>query len=77
MKGKDGKLIPTLTAAAAKKLIEAGAISDGMIPKVECCIAALKGSVGKTHVLDGRTPHAILLEIFTEAGVGTEVVADG
>ena len=77
VKDKDGKLIPTLTAAAAKKLIEAGAISDGMIPKVECCIEALKGGVGKTHVLDGRTPHAILLEIFTEAGVGTEVVADG
>ena len=45
-----------------------------MIPKVECCIAALKGGVGKTHVIDGRMPHAILLEIFTEAGVGTEVV---
>jgi acetylglutamate kinase len=75
VKGKDGKLIPTLTVCEAKKQIAAGAISDGMIPKVECCIAALKGGVGKTHVVDGRTPHAILLEIFTEAGVGTEVVA--
>src|SRR5271163_4809608 len=73
VKGKDGKLIPTLTVAEAKKLIAAGAISDGMIPKVECCVAALNGGVGKTHVVDGRTRHAILLEIFTEAGVGTEV----
>jgi acetylglutamate kinase len=77
VKDKDGKLIATLTAAEAQRLIAAGAISDGMIPKVECCIAALKGGVGKTHVLDGRTRHAILLEIFTEAGVGTEVVAGG
>ena len=46
-----------------------------MIPKVECCIEALKAGVGKTHVIDGRTRHAILLEIFTEAGVGTEVVS--
>jgi acetylglutamate kinase len=75
VKGKDGKLIPTLTIAEAKRLIAAGAISNGMIPKVECCVAALKGGVGKTHVLDGRARHAILLEIFTEAGVGTEVVA--
>jgi acetylglutamate kinase len=75
VKGKDGKLIPTLTIAEAKRLIAAGAISNGMIPKVECCVAALKGGVRKTHVLDGRARHAILLEIFTEAGVGTEVVA--
>ena len=77
VKDKDGKLIATLTVSEAQRLIAAGAISDGMIPKVECCIAALKGGVGKTHVVDGRTRHAILLEIFTEAGVGTEVVAGG
>ena len=77
VKGRDGKLIPTLTAAEADQMIASGAISDGMIPKVECCIAALKGGVGKTHVLDGRTRHAILLEIFTESGVGTQVVAGG
>jgi acetylglutamate kinase len=75
VKDKDGKLLATLTVAEAQRLIAAGAISDGMIPKVECCIAALNGGVGKTHVLDGRTRHAILLEIFTESGVGTEVVA--
>jgi acetylglutamate kinase len=77
VKDKDGKLLATLTLAVALRLMAAGAICDGMIPKVECCIAALKGGVGKTHVVDGRTRHAILLEIFTEAGVGTEVVAGG
>ena len=68
VKDKDGKLRATLTIDESQRLIAAGAISDGMIPKVECCIAALKGGVGKTHVIDGRTRHAILLEIFTEAG---------
>jgi len=70
-----GKLVPTLSVPAAQKMIAEGAISDGMIPKVECCIAALKAGVSKTHVIDGRIRHALLLEIFTEAGVGTEVVA--
>jgi acetylglutamate kinase len=45
-----------------------------MIPKVRCCIEALEGGVGKTHIIDGRVKHAVLLEIFTEEGVGTEVV---
>ena len=77
VKDKNGKLIPTLSADEAQKMIASGAISDGMIPKVECCTAALNGGVAKTHVLDGRTRHAILLEIFTESGVGTEVIAPG
>jgi hypothetical protein len=46
-----------------------------MIPKVECCIEALARGVGKTHILDGRVRHAVLLEIFTRSGIGTEVVA--
>jgi acetylglutamate kinase len=77
VKDKDGKLISTLTAAAANRMIADGAINQGMIPKVECCMAALKAGVRKTHVLDGRAPHTVLLEIFTESGVGTEVVANG
>ncbi len=77
VKDKDGKLISTLTIAEANRMIAEGAIIDGMIPKVECCMAALKAGVRKTHVIDGRTAHAVLLEIFTESGVGTEVVADG
>jgi acetylglutamate kinase len=75
VKDNEGRLLSTLTAQQASKLIASGAISDGMIPKVECCVAALKGGVAKTHVIDGRSPHVVLLEIFTQAGIGTEVVA--
>ncbi len=74
VKDKDGKLISTLDAAQARRLISRGVIHEGMIPKVECCIDALRAGVGKTHILDGRVRHAVLLEIFTRSGVGTEVV---
>ena len=74
VKDKSGKLLSTLKTHQARKLIEDGVVAEGMIPKVECCIEALKSGVGKTHIIDGRVKHAILLEIFTEAGVGTEVV---
>ena len=60
--------------ADTRRLIARGVIHEGMIPKVECCIDALRGGVGKTHILDGRVRHAVLLEIFTRSGVGTEVV---
>jgi acetylglutamate kinase len=56
-------------------MIENGAISGGMIPKIKCCLEALEGGVTKAHILDGRVPHAVLLEIFTDSGVGTEIVA--
>ncbi|MGC2277548.1 MAG: hypothetical protein WA571_16160, partial [Candidatus Binatus sp.] len=49
-------------------------IHEGMIPKVECCIEALNKGVAKTHIIDGRNKHAVLLEIFTRSGIGTEVV---
>ncbi len=68
IKDKDGALIPTLQVAQAKKLIASGVISEGMIPKVECCIDALRAGVAKTHIIDGRLPHAVLLEIFTTSG---------
>ncbi len=71
---KDDTLLPTLTAAEAEALIAEGVIQAGMIPKVECCIAALHGGAQKAHILDGRVRHAILLEILTKAGIGTEVV---
>ncbi len=74
IKDKDDTLLPTLTAAEAEALIEEGVIHAGMIPKVECCIAALHGGAQKAHILDGRVRHAILLEILTKAGIGTEVV---
>ena len=51
-----------------------GVISSGMLPKVEACITALRGGVTKAHIIDGRIPHALLLEIYTEAGIGTEIV---
>jgi acetylglutamate kinase len=74
VKDKKGELLSTLKTNQAHKLIEDGVVGEGMIPKVECCIEALKGGVVKTHIIDGRVKHAILLEIFTKAGVGTEVV---
>ncbi|HEY2989938.1 MAG TPA: acetylglutamate kinase [Candidatus Binatia bacterium] len=74
VKDKKGELLSTLKTNQARKLIEDGVVGEGMIPKVECCIEALKGGVVKTHIIDGRVKHAILLEIFTKAGVGTEVV---
>jgi acetylglutamate kinase len=55
-------------------MVKSGAIGTGMLPKVEACITALQGGVNKAHVIDGRIPHALLLEIYTEAGVGTEIV---
>ena len=76
IKDKDGALISTLQVAQAKKLVASGVIGEGMIPKVECCIDALRDGVAKTHIIDGRLPHAVLLEIFTGSGIGTEVVRD-
>lgn len=74
VKDKKGELLSTLKINQARKLIQEGVVAEGMIPKVECCIEALKGGVGKTHIIDGRVKHAVLLEIFTKEGVGTEVV---
>ncbi|MCH7914362.1 MAG: acetylglutamate kinase [Deltaproteobacteria bacterium] len=74
VKNKKGDLLSTLKIRQACRLIEDGVVAAGMIPKVRCCIEALEGGVGKTHIIDGRVKHAILLEIFTEEGVGTEVV---
>lgn len=65
------RLITQLSVAEARKHIEEGTIRDGMIPKVECCIAALASGVASSHIVDGRMLHAILLEIFTDGGVGT------
>jgi acetylglutamate kinase len=69
------RLIPTITAAAARELIAAGVISGGMIPKVGNALAALDAGVHKVHIIDGRLEHALLLEIFTREGVGTQVVS--
>ena len=74
VKDKKGELVSTLKINQARRLIQEGVVAEGMIPKVECCMEALKGGVGKTHIIDGRVKHAVLLEIFTAEGVGTEVV---
>jgi acetylglutamate kinase len=74
IRDKEGALISTMASEEAKELIASGVINSGMIPKVECCIDALTGGVAKTHIIDGRVKHAVLLEIFTTEGVGTEVV---
>ena len=66
--------ISELTRKEAKKLIKAGVIRDGMLPKVTCCLDALKSGVRKTHIIDGRIRHALLLELFTEEGIGTQIV---
>jgi acetylglutamate kinase len=69
----DGKLISTLTKKKVAELIKKKVISGGMLPKVAACFDALGGKVGKVHVVDGRVPHALLLEIFTDKGIGTEI----
>src|ERR671919_2444597 len=74
VKDKKGEFLSTLRVNHARKMIQDGVVGSGMIPKVECCIKALKGGVGKTHIIDGRVKHAVVLEIFTKQGVGTEVV---
>jgi len=71
---KDGKLISEVNTYRAQKMIKAGAISGGMIPKVKSGLYAIKKGVEKVHIIDGRVPHAILLEIFTDYGIGTMVV---
>lgn len=69
-----GKLASTLSRKDVEGLIEAGVIEGGMLPKVESALRALTGGTGKAHIIDGRVPHAILLELFTREGVGTEIV---
>jgi acetylglutamate kinase len=70
----DRKLIAELTAAKARRLIAEGVISGGMIPKIETCLDAVDGGVEAAVIVDGRVPHAILLELFTE-GAGTLIRA--
>ena len=69
-----GSLVSHLDAAECRRLVDSGAIDGGMLPKVEACFAALKGGVGQVHVIDGRRRYSLLLEIFTDTGVGTEIV---
>jgi acetylglutamate kinase len=76
VKGTDGALRSTLTAREVKQLIAAGVIGGGMIPKVQFGLDALADGVRKVHIVDGRQDHAVLLEIFTDTGIGTELVQE-
>lgn len=75
IKDKKDKLISSLSTNKIKSLVTSKTISGGMLPKVQACQNALGGKVGKTHIIDGRIPHALLLEIFTETGIGTEITS--
>jgi len=72
----DGQLIPGMTIAEAGEAMQQGTLRGGMIPKVQCAVDALQEGAEKVHIVDGRVPHAILLEIFTDAGIGTEIVKE-
>jgi acetylglutamate kinase len=73
---KDKNHLTSLGSSEAKTLIADGAIVGGMIPKVECALEAVHNGVEKVHIIDGRKRHALLLEIFTDSGVGTELHRD-
>ncbi|HMK36769.1 MAG TPA: acetylglutamate kinase [Desulfomonilaceae bacterium] len=70
------KLISSVSEDKAQELIRDGVVSGGMIPKIRCCLNALSGGVPKAHIIDGRVPHALLLELLTDEGIGTELVRD-
>jgi acetylglutamate kinase len=74
VRGADGAIISSLDRAGVQRLVDEGVIAGGMIPKVRCALEALDGGVKKVHVIDGRMEHAALLEIFTDQGIGTEIV---
>lgn len=75
VKDKEGELLSSIPLADVPALIDNGTVTGGMIPKVTCCTDALAAGVKKAHIVDGRIEHAILLEIFTNVGIGTEIQA--
>ncbi|MCA9583072.1 MAG: acetylglutamate kinase, partial [Myxococcales bacterium] len=73
VKDGDGNVRSSLGAGEIRKLVADGVIEGGMIPKVECALRSLQKGVRKAHILDGRVQHAVLLELFTDQGIGTEI----
>ena len=71
---QEGKIISTLRGEDVERFIHDGTISGGMIPKIRACVDAVKSQVKKIHIVDGRVSHCLLLEIFTQQGIGTEIV---
>jgi acetylglutamate kinase len=74
IKDREGRLLSSLSKSEALRLTLEGVIKGGMLPKVKSAIRALEGGVKKVHIIDGRVPHSILLEVFTEEGIGTEIL---
>jgi len=70
-----GRHLSTVSRKDVQRMVKKGTITEGMLPKVHACLDALELGVGKAHIIDGRTPHAILLEVFTRKGIGTEITA--
>ncbi|MEK7294005.1 MAG: acetylglutamate kinase [Nitrospirota bacterium] len=75
IRNAQGRHISTLSRKDMQRLVKKGVIREGMLPKVHACLKALDGGVQKAHIIDGRMPHAILLEVFTDKGIGTEIIA--
>lgn len=73
VKDKEGNLLTSIHMPEVPRLIDGAVITGGMIPKVTCCVEALQDGIGKAHIIDGRVEHAVLLEIFTDVGIGTEI----
>ena len=70
-KEDEGTLIPVVNVSDVPGLKNQGIISGGMIPKIECCVEAVRRGVHRTHIVDGRIPHSLLIELFSDEGVGT------
>ena len=71
LKDKEGNLLTGLSSEEVDRLIEDGTISGGMLPKIGCALSAINNGVASSHIIDGRVPHAVLLEVLTDEGVGT------
>ena len=71
LKDKNDKLLTGLSSGEVDRLINNGTITGGMLPKIKCALSAVNGGVISSHIIDGRVPHAILLEVLTDEGVGT------
>jgi acetylglutamate kinase len=71
LEDKEGNLLTGLSAEDVDKLIEDGTITGGMLPKIECALSAVKNGVSTAQIIDGRIPHAVLLELLTDEGIGT------
>ncbi|NBC22477.1 MAG: acetylglutamate kinase [Gammaproteobacteria bacterium] len=74
--GADGARLPTLTAGQVDALVADGTINEGMLPKTDCALEALRGGVGSVQIIDGTIAHSLLIEIFTDAGIGTKITLE-